>query len=122
MIELCPRCGKNLALAGYMHLCAPLLTHAPKAKAVTENRVTKNPPPPVTKIQEVTSSHMHRRVRKQGNAVPSGGKQRLPRRQLMPVTRRADIRRRQFMALLGGAAASLPHRPNITQIASARGD
>ena len=32
----------------------------------------------------------HRRVRKQGNAVPSGGKQRLPRRQLMPVTRRAD--------------------------------
>jgi hypothetical protein len=27
---------------------------------------------------------------KQGNAVPSGGKQRLPRRQLMPVTRRAD--------------------------------
>src|SRR5215468_2881864 len=31
-----------------------------------------------------------RRVRKQGNAVPSGGKQRLPRRQLMPVTRRAD--------------------------------
>jgi hypothetical protein len=65
MIELCPRCGKNLALVGYMHLCAPLLTHAPKAKAVTENRVTKNPPPPVTKIQEVTSSHMHRRVRKQ---------------------------------------------------------
>src|SRR5262245_8234459 len=82
--------GKNLALVGYTHLCAPLLTHAPKAKAVTENRVTKNPPPPVTKIQEVTSSQMHRRVRKQGNAVPSGGKQRLPRRQLRPVTRRAD--------------------------------
>jgi hypothetical protein len=36
MIELCPRCGKNLALVGHMHLCAPLLTHAPKAKAVTE--------------------------------------------------------------------------------------
>ena len=36
MIELCPRCGKNLALVGHMHLWAPLLTHAPKAKAVTE--------------------------------------------------------------------------------------
>ena len=35
MIELC-RCGKNLALVGHMHLWAPLLTHAPKAKAVTE--------------------------------------------------------------------------------------
>jgi hypothetical protein len=63
MIELCPRCGKNLALVGYMHLCAPLLTHPPKAKAVTENRVTKNPPPPVTKIQEVVTKKVVSRKR-----------------------------------------------------------
>jgi hypothetical protein len=62
VMRFCQMCGKNLVLVGYMHLCAPLLTHAPKAKAVTENRVTKNPPPPVTKIQEVTSRHIHRRV------------------------------------------------------------
>src|SRR5262245_3953317 len=75
---------EELDLVGRLHLCVPVTKNP-----VTEN-VTKIPPVPVTKIQEVTSSHMHRRVRKQGNAVPSGGKQRLPRRQLMHVTRRAD--------------------------------
>src|SRR5262249_53915036 len=86
--------GKT-SLCAQFNVFEPLLEGACgdglQKKAVTENRVTKNPPPPVTKIiKEVTSSHMHPRVRKQGNAVPSGGKQRLPRRQLMPVTRRAD--------------------------------
>src|SRR5215471_17604988 len=83
-MRCCQMCGKNLDLVGRLHLCVPVTKNP-----VTEN-VTKIPPVPVTKIQEVTSSHMHRRVRKQGNAVPSGGKQRLPRRQFMPVTRRAD--------------------------------